>query len=74
MEACPKVPMLAFELKLCNIESNEFSEKILKYILTHYQENPESFQKEITDLNLLREVNLTFFFEIFQNLNSNLNF
>ena len=56
MEACPKVPMLAFELKLCNIETNDFSEKILKYILTHYQENPESFQKEINDLNQLREV------------------
>ena len=25
--------------------------------MTHYQENPESFQKEINELNQLREVN-----------------
>jgi len=29
MEACPKVPMLSFDLKICNYETPAFGEKIL---------------------------------------------
>ena len=56
MEACPKVPMLSFDLKVCNYEKPVFSEKIFNYIYSHYQENPEGFRKEINELNALREV------------------
>jgi hypothetical protein len=28
METCPKIPMLNFELKVCNYDSTDFNEKI----------------------------------------------
>ena len=28
METCPKIPMLNFELKVCNYDSTDFTEKI----------------------------------------------
>ena len=30
MEGCPKIPMLSFELKMCNYEITDFTEKICK--------------------------------------------
>ena len=29
MEGCPKIPMINFDLKLCNFDAGEFAEKIL---------------------------------------------
>lgn len=55
METCPKMPMLAFDLKTCNYDSSDFGEKILNYIFAHYQEDPESYQKEIGEFFALRE-------------------
>ena len=60
METCPKIQMISFDIKLCNYEGPVITEKIHSYIYTHYQENPESFQKEINELLQLREVKMAF--------------
>ncbi len=60
MEACPKVQMVSFDTKLCNYDGPPITEKIGMYILSHYQERPDSFQKEINDILLLREVSKHF--------------
>ena len=56
METCPKMPMINFDSKACSYDLTEFSEKILAYIQKNYQENPDSYHKEIGDLVLVREV------------------
>jgi tyrosine-protein phosphatase non-receptor type 23 len=55
METCPKIQMLSFDMKLCNYDITDFSEKLFTYIYTHYQENPENYQKEMSDLLQLRD-------------------
>jgi tyrosine-protein phosphatase non-receptor type 23 len=55
METCPKMQMLSFDMKLCNYDITDFTEKLFTYIYTHYQESPESYQKEINDFLMLRD-------------------
>ncbi|RNA28685.1 Tyrosine- phosphatase non-receptor type 23, partial [Brachionus plicatilis] len=55
MEACPKIGMINFEIKSCNYESTDLGEKISQFILINYQENPESYLKEINEFLKLRE-------------------
>lgn len=55
METCPKIQMLSFDMKFCNYDITDFTEKLFSYIYTHYQENPESYQKEMSDLLQLRD-------------------
>ncbi|XP_031622159.1 tyrosine-protein phosphatase non-receptor type 23 isoform X2 [Contarinia nasturtii] len=52
MEAVPKVPMLHFDLKQTQQKSS-FS-RLKQYIAEYYQEDPETFSKEIYELETLR--------------------
>lgn len=50
MEACPKIPMLTFELKTCNYDSTDFGEKILH---VKQPENFANFRSKFSNLFLL---------------------
>ncbi|XP_055314078.1 tyrosine-protein phosphatase non-receptor type 23 [Sitodiplosis mosellana] len=52
MEAVPKVPMLHFTLKQ-TLQKSSFS-RLKQYIAECYQEDPETFSKEIYELETLR--------------------
>ncbi|CAB3366076.1 Hypothetical predicted protein [Cloeon dipterum] len=53
MEAVPRLPMLSFELKQ-SPENTEFGHKLRGYIRDYYHEDPESYSKEIHEIEGLR--------------------
>ncbi|XP_059485040.1 tyrosine-protein phosphatase non-receptor type 23 isoform X2 [Neocloeon triangulifer] len=53
MEAVPRLPMLSFELKQ-SPENTEFGHKLRSYIRDYYHEDPETYSKEIHELEGLR--------------------
>lgn len=55
MEAVPRLPMLSCELKQSPPENTEFEYALKKYIHNHYHEDPETYNKEIKDLEALRQ-------------------
>ncbi|ELU12724.1 hypothetical protein CAPTEDRAFT_228981 [Capitella teleta] len=54
MEAVPRMPMLAFELKNCS-ETVEFSSYLKEYIYQVYHENPENYSRECAEVDQLRQ-------------------
>ncbi|XP_014669831.1 PREDICTED: tyrosine-protein phosphatase non-receptor type 23-like, partial [Priapulus caudatus] len=54
MEAVPLMPMISLELKT-SPESTDFSAALKKYVKEYYHEDPESYNKEIKELEQLRQ-------------------
>ncbi|XP_022238599.1 tyrosine-protein phosphatase non-receptor type 23-like [Limulus polyphemus] len=54
MEAVPRLPMLSCELKISPSPS-DFGPPLKKFIRDHYHEDPESYNKEIKELESLRQ-------------------
>ncbi|XP_076459349.1 LOW QUALITY PROTEIN: tyrosine-protein phosphatase non-receptor type 23-like [Babylonia areolata] len=54
MEAVPRLPMLAFELKH-SPEYVDFGPTLKKYIRDHYGEDPAGYNKNFSDLDQLRQ-------------------
>ncbi|EFA03751.2 tyrosine-protein phosphatase non-receptor type 23 [Tribolium castaneum] len=53
MEAVPRLPMISFELKT-SPENAQFGPQLKQYIATFYNEDPESYSSEISNLESLR--------------------
>ncbi|XP_044266202.1 tyrosine-protein phosphatase non-receptor type 23 [Tribolium madens] len=53
MEAVPRLPMISFELKT-SPENAQFGPQLKQYIATFYNEDPASYNSEISNLEALR--------------------
>ncbi|RZC41776.1 tyrosine-protein phosphatase non-receptor type 23 [Asbolus verrucosus] len=53
MEAVPRLPMISFELKI-SPENVQFGPQLKQYIANFYNEDPESYNTEISNLEALR--------------------
>jgi tyrosine-protein phosphatase non-receptor type 23 len=53
MEAVPRLPMISFELKV-SPENVQFGPQLKQYIANFYNEDPESYNTEISNLESLR--------------------
>ncbi|GFY45174.1 tyrosine-protein phosphatase non-receptor type 23 [Trichonephila inaurata madagascariensis] len=54
MEAVPRLPMICCDMKI-SPQNTEFGSTLKKYIRDHYHEDPESYTKEIKELETLRQ-------------------
>ncbi|CAL1279998.1 unnamed protein product [Larinioides sclopetarius] len=54
MEAVPRLPMISCDIKI-SPQNTEFAPILKKYIRDHYHEDPESYSKEIKELETLRQ-------------------
>ncbi|CAH1788596.1 unnamed protein product, partial [Owenia fusiformis] len=52
--AVPRMPMVAFELKISS-EYTEYSSVLKQYIRSHYNEDPSEYSNECTELDNLRQ-------------------
>ena len=53
MEACPKLPMIHFDLKF-SPDNGDFAHRLKQLIYDRYREDPNGFAKEISELETLR--------------------
>ncbi|XP_055953488.1 tyrosine-protein phosphatase non-receptor type 23-like [Argiope bruennichi] len=54
MEAVPRLPMIGCDIKI-SPQNTEFAPILKKYIRDHYHEDPDSYSKEIKELETLRQ-------------------